>query len=243
MPTPADRAIARDVLDERDAQRLKWGDESMPDGTGDRSLRERAEHAQHATDAAMKADRCTWRLVLEEEVFEALAETDPALLRAELAQVAAVAQSWMLDLDRRTGALAASRPQISPAHLRVAFLLAESEGATDTRLLGLYQRKVARSGSLAWPLISESGLRSRRAELVDWGLAEWTGEYGRTAANRPSKVWALTRIPARYGSPLEVPEVDATALAEYRALRDESAGDLVVRAGLEKLLRDLQVTA
>lgn len=42
-----------------------------------------------------------WRHILDEEVAEALAETDPERLRAELVQVAAVAVQWIEALDRR----------------------------------------------------------------------------------------------------------------------------------------------
>lgn len=44
---------------------------------------------------------CTWWLILREEVFEAAAEDDPAKLRAELVQVAAVALKMIDALDHR----------------------------------------------------------------------------------------------------------------------------------------------
>ncbi|MYW33589.1 hypothetical protein [Streptomyces sp. SID2119] len=43
-----------------------------------------------------------WDGVLLEEVYEALAEPDPAKLRTELIQVAAVCAAWVHDLDSRT---------------------------------------------------------------------------------------------------------------------------------------------
>jgi hypothetical protein len=46
-----------------------------------------------------------WDGVLLEEVFEALAETDPAKLRTELVQVAAVIVNWLEDIDSRTAPL------------------------------------------------------------------------------------------------------------------------------------------
>jgi hypothetical protein len=42
-----------------------------------------------------------WVDILEEEVAEAAAESDPAKLRAELVQVAAVAVAWIEAIDRR----------------------------------------------------------------------------------------------------------------------------------------------
>ncbi|WP_217183393.1 hypothetical protein [Streptomyces sp. AC495_CC817] len=44
-------------------------------------------------------DTCTWWHILREEVFEAAAESDPAALRAELVQVAAVAVKMIDALD------------------------------------------------------------------------------------------------------------------------------------------------
>lgn len=47
-----------------------------------------------------------WDGILLEEVWEALAEADPAKLRTELIQVAAVAAAWIQAIDRRAlGAL------------------------------------------------------------------------------------------------------------------------------------------
>lgn len=43
-----------------------------------------------------------WRTILAEEVYEAFAETDPARLRHELVQVAAVAAAWVEDIDSRS---------------------------------------------------------------------------------------------------------------------------------------------
>ncbi|HYF53037.1 MAG TPA: hypothetical protein VEA41_02135 [Salinarimonas sp.] len=43
----------------------------------------------------------TYSQILAEEVAEALAESDPMLLRAELVQVAAVAVQWVEAIDRR----------------------------------------------------------------------------------------------------------------------------------------------
>jgi len=40
---------------------------------------------------------------MAEEVAEAFAETDAALLRTELIQVAAVIAAWVSDIDRRRG--------------------------------------------------------------------------------------------------------------------------------------------
>lgn len=100
--------VLADVNDERLRQIVKWGDDSTkdhPDGTGPTipSLNAR-EAAQHATDYAAEHGTLTWRHILEEEVYEALAESDPDALEAELVQVAAVAVKWVEALRRRRAA-------------------------------------------------------------------------------------------------------------------------------------------
>ena len=51
---------------------------------------------------AMKAGELTYGHILQEEYMEALAERDPAAIRRELIQVAAVAVAWVEAIDRRT---------------------------------------------------------------------------------------------------------------------------------------------
>lgn len=92
--------VSADVRTERDRQEARWGVLSYPDGTG----RPGDEETAQALKAACKAntpEQDNWRDILAEEVAEAFAETDPAALRAELVQVAAVAQAWAEDIDRR----------------------------------------------------------------------------------------------------------------------------------------------
>jgi hypothetical protein len=55
---------------------------------------------------------------------------------------------------------------------------------TDPQLIEAY-RKLKRA-----PLASESGIRSRRAELVDKGLVQDTGQRGVTPFGRKSIVWS-----------------------------------------------------
>lgn len=52
-------------------------------------------------DERHKAGEATWLDILREEVLEAFAEDDPARLRTELVQVAAVAVAWVEAIDRR----------------------------------------------------------------------------------------------------------------------------------------------
>lgn len=98
-----DRQIAEDVLVERQRQDDKWkGDgQSHPNGTGDPFDGDEARYAEQRTDIAAQEGELTWRLILEEEVAEAFAESDDDALRKELVQVSAVAQAWIKDIDRR----------------------------------------------------------------------------------------------------------------------------------------------
>jgi hypothetical protein len=103
-------AVIAHIADERMRQDEKWGEQNHPDGTGPDvpmpstwlNMRQMAERAHEACQT--KADRgdVSWRDILLEEVYEALAERNPASLRAELLQVAAVAANWAEAIDRRT---------------------------------------------------------------------------------------------------------------------------------------------
>lgn len=129
-------SILGEIARERMAQRVKHGDQShLPDGTGpDRRpldgivemfvepaipaiprfyANPLAIAATCATDARSRQDgdgTVSFADILLEEVFEALAEDDPARLRAELVQVAAVAVQWIEALDTR--ALAGRSPLV-----------------------------------------------------------------------------------------------------------------------------------
>ncbi|TDC67602.1 hypothetical protein [Streptomyces hainanensis] len=120
--SPTDRVLA-DVAHVRRRQDLRWGEQNHPalapcaDGTTTRTGYEAsADRWKEINDARARAsdtiDRCpagasphphtAWDGILLEEVYEALAEEDPAAVRAELVQVAAVAVAWIEAIDRRT---------------------------------------------------------------------------------------------------------------------------------------------
>jgi len=71
-------------------------------GTGGERWARARDAAQEEYDAAERAGVPTFALALREELYEALAETEPALLRAELVQVAAVCVRWIRAIDRAT---------------------------------------------------------------------------------------------------------------------------------------------
>lgn len=94
-------SVLADVNRERVAQDGKWGEQNHRDGTGGAQDQTVAALARQTCDDAFAAGVGSWALILTEEYAEALAESDPAKLRAELIQVAAVAVAWVEAIDRR----------------------------------------------------------------------------------------------------------------------------------------------
>lgn len=54
---------------------------------------------QHIVDAGMADGSASWAMIVLEEVFEAMSETDPARVREELIQVLAVVSKMILTID------------------------------------------------------------------------------------------------------------------------------------------------
>lgn len=105
--------VLAEVAAERADQDAKWGEQNHPNGTGpDVILRDlsayrnamRADHfavwARDTTNGNAADGLLTFADILLEEVAEALEEADPARLRDELVQVAAVAAAWVESIDR-----------------------------------------------------------------------------------------------------------------------------------------------
>lgn len=91
-----------DVNAERDRQIGLWGPQSHPDGTAGERLMGFLVLQQVFKNLNDDPDVVgTWANILGEEFYEALCEADPAKLREELVQVAAVAGAWIEDLDSR----------------------------------------------------------------------------------------------------------------------------------------------
>ncbi|MGW5852124.1 hypothetical protein ACWFQ8_29960 [Streptomyces sp. NPDC055254] len=97
--TPGLARFAEEIDAERSRQLQKWGDQRHPDGTGTTEYANAASRFKAACER--NAGAPLWSFVLLEEVYEALAETDPAKLRAELIQIGAVCAAWVSDIDRR----------------------------------------------------------------------------------------------------------------------------------------------
>jgi hypothetical protein len=105
LVTPGMIRFANAVDDERQAQLAKWGEQHHPDGTGvSDTQRKLADDARAVCQQVFAEGKGDWAHILMEEVREALAESDPAKLRTELVQSAAVIAAWIADLDSRTTA-------------------------------------------------------------------------------------------------------------------------------------------
>lgn len=100
--------VLNEIEIEREHQDMKWGQQDHANGTGldtidgpEGGFAELATLAKERCDTAFATKTGTWEHILTEEYLEALAESDPKLLRAELIQVAAVAVSWIEAIDRK----------------------------------------------------------------------------------------------------------------------------------------------
>lgn len=111
--------VTRQASDEMNAQLKKWGIQNHPSVTLAASIGHEewylsgnaVETAKEETDDSARHGNLCWAEILHEEHAEAMAEcitlitkpNDPetlARLRKELIQVAAVAMSWALSIDR-----------------------------------------------------------------------------------------------------------------------------------------------
>ena len=101
LPINPTTEILGEVRNERVAQDAKWGEQNHRDGTGEGQSRTLADSARDACDIAAENGFCTWRHILTEEFYEAMAESNQSSLRTELIQVAAVCCAWVEAIDRR----------------------------------------------------------------------------------------------------------------------------------------------
>lgn len=98
--------VLDEVNDERMEQDSKWGQQNHPiHSTGSFAMKpehfhDEADLWKRENDFRVKKGAIGWDGILLEEVYEALAETDPAKQREELVQVAAVAVAAIECIDR-----------------------------------------------------------------------------------------------------------------------------------------------
>lgn len=86
---------------ERERQDAKWGEQNWEDGTGHTHYRRQAEACKRICEIKFQQKTGTWLDILNEEFYEAMAESNVNELRAELIQVAAVCINWIEAIDRR----------------------------------------------------------------------------------------------------------------------------------------------
>lgn len=105
MTTNSERQsrILADIKRERDAQDALFGVQDLPNGTGEPYYTACADALRFECDRAFDEGRGTYRHVFLEEVFEAMAESDPVTLRAELIQAISVGVKWVEAIDRAAG--------------------------------------------------------------------------------------------------------------------------------------------
>lgn len=241
------RRIDRLDHEEQDRQDRKWGpDRHHPDGTGPdvafaaapewtfaelRDLLIAATNARFAGLALPHEEEPTpgsWADILLEEVLEALAEESPRRLRYELVQSRAVMAQWIADLDRQLGdAPAEDRRRFTAAHVRVYIVLSGHEDATDSQIRRRYQAMALHRD---WPMISGSGIRSRRAELVRWGLAERADRVGQSENGGKASSWRVRPLEALElaAAPQLMPAIDGEAVDQAILEATIDAGDDVI---------------
>jgi hypothetical protein len=103
------KRVLEEVGLHRSEQRARYGtNDDLVDGTGPQVqwLLPIAFHRAAVTEKMLRGEyeqheRPTWMHLVREEVAEAFMESDPARLREELIQVAALCVSWVETLDAR----------------------------------------------------------------------------------------------------------------------------------------------
>jgi hypothetical protein len=92
--------ILDDLITEVESSTAMHGDQRLCDGT-DSIYSMSRDRAQARCQYQTKNGGLTWASIIQEEFFEAMAETNWPELRAELIQVMAVAFKWIQDGDTR----------------------------------------------------------------------------------------------------------------------------------------------
>jgi hypothetical protein len=122
MPTIEMSLVLSEVLKERVRQEELWGEQNHPDGTGPYVVDGRHRYAlglerwaKRRCDTEHHGGRGTYEMILTEEWAEVIASDDPARLRGELVQLAAVAVGWVEKIDRDLKSAAEARePLLCP---------------------------------------------------------------------------------------------------------------------------------
>lgn len=106
--------LASEVIEERLEQVQQWGQQDHPSSHRfalPSYYETQADRYKEINDARVADGSLSWDGILLEEVFEALAESDPQARRTELIQVAAVALAEVEAIDRRESASPEPEPE------------------------------------------------------------------------------------------------------------------------------------
>jgi hypothetical protein len=87
---------------------------------------------------------------------------------------------------------AASVRNVTATHDRILEVLRDLRLASDEEIAARYRSLALERG---WSAASPSGLRSRRAELVERGLVADSGRSGRTSSGRRTTLWIPANRP------------------------------------------------
>lgn len=220
IPTGTGYALGA-IADERARQTAKWGEQNLPDGTGASqkwmhpystvTAENAARLLRTITQEAARKGTCTWRDVLLEEVAEAFKESDPAKLREELVQVAAVAVQWIEHLDRTAdGVQSMTVPDADPDTAytgRLPMLSEEARGGGPDifRDMGEAARRTLDAAAPSTPTPPRrAGLQdfidaARAGHPIQWGPwperteePDWTKMFGEWQSGFKIGTWATT---------------------------------------------------
>lgn len=86
---------------ERLRQEIRWGQQDHPSDVGTVADQKTEAYYKRLNKEAVAEGNLSWRLILLEEVYEAIASKDIENLKVELVQVAAVCRNWFENLERR----------------------------------------------------------------------------------------------------------------------------------------------
>jgi hypothetical protein len=122
-----------------------------------------------------------------------------------------------------------ARHRINANHIRVLELLAELRDASDSQIVRRWAAYATRRKE-PWAVVSDSTIRSCRADLVRWGLIERAPGLGKTRYAQPTRLWALA---ASSALPLPVSLApDGSAALTAALLQAQQSGDLAKYARL-----------
>lgn len=126
-----------------------------------------------------------------------------------------------------------ARTRINAQHVHVLELLSTLATASDTQLVRRWASHAARRVD-PWPAVSDTTIRSCRADLVRWGLVVLVDRAGRTRFNRPTRSWTLAPA-TKAALPVPVAADAQEALVAARSVAYAS-GDLARYAAMHDLV-------